>query len=117
MVDVLTHVLTLGSEYDLNNLTMGGFSAGAAISLCVSATSPVAQNSEIKAVVCFYPPIDLAADVALAKSGPPGSTAILLTPGLINLFNSSLAQGSTDLSDPRISAMNADVNAFPKKIW
>lgn len=63
VIDVLSHVLSQPSKFDLDNLTIGGFSAGAGLAACVSANEKLAWKT-VKGLVLTYPPGDF--------SNPPG---------------------------------------------
>lgn len=63
VVDVIKHALSQPQKYDLSNLTIGGFSAGAGLAACVAANEEVAWENA-KGLVLTYPPGDL--------SNPPG---------------------------------------------
>ncbi|KIM23798.1 hypothetical protein M408DRAFT_76966 [Serendipita vermifera MAFF 305830] len=72
--DVLEFVFSLPEKYDLNRVTIGGFSAGASMALGISAIvgaeakdgkplgkrSSVLSSHPIKAVIAFYPPTERA---------------------------------------------------------
>lgn len=63
VIDVIKYVLTQPGKYDLNNLTIGGFSAGGGLTACVAANEEFAWDA-VKALVLIYPPGDW--------SNPPG---------------------------------------------
>lgn len=112
--DVLAYVLSHSREYDVNNITMGGFSAGGAIAMGVSANDPIAAN-KVKAFVGTYVPVDLSETLKSPPKGPKGSTAIRLTNQLTDLFNDCHIRPPYSSIDPRISALYADPTHFPKK--
>lgn len=49
------------------------------------------------------------------KQGPPGSTAPVLSPGVIRIFNASYGFSGYSLADPRISPLKADYSNFKGK--
>lgn len=44
--------------------------------------------------------------------GPPGSTAPVLSPRVIAIFNRAYSYGGSSLADPRISPLKADYSNF-----
>ncbi|KAF8315594.1 alpha/beta-hydrolase, partial [Clavulina sp. PMI_390] len=112
VIEVIYHVLGQPDLYHRNQITFGGFSAGAGLTLCAAANESLVQEN-IRAIVAVYPPGDLSNPPGLPPPGPPGSTAPVLSPFVIDVFNRAYGytrpgQPSTSLADPRISALRAD---------
>ena len=98
--DVVEYVFARPEEFNLDKVTMGGFSAGANMSLGVSAVlgkearegkllgkqrSTSSPEHPIKALIAFYPPTewDSRPDIKL----PPGAPGIPLPRTITNLFD------------------------------
>lgn len=113
--DILAYVLSNPRKYDQSNITLGGFSAGGAIALGVSATDPIAAG-KVKAFVGAYVPANLSVPVTEPPKGREGSTAIMLTPWLTEIFNICHVQPPHSRADPRISTLFADPSGFPRKV-
>jgi len=105
------------SVYDLSNITIGGFSAGATLSLSVCGTSPIAQ-ANIKAVVAMYPSVDHSIVAPSPGRGPPGSTGARLPPSLLTLFWTNYVPPSSgyEMTDPRISPAFVKPSDMPRKM-
>ena len=113
--DLILQVFDKSDEYDLKNVVLAGFSAGANLAL-VSASNPssTVPRDQILAILAFYPPCDLSVS-PFDKRTPDGSMGSIPAVGA-QLFNSSYVPPGVDFKDPRISPLHADPASFPENI-
>ncbi|KAF2673596.1 alpha/beta-hydrolase [Microthyrium microscopicum] len=112
--DLILYVLNRPDEYDVNNIALSGFSAGANLALAV-ASDPAgkARNGVIKSVLAFYPPCDLSIPPE-RKKAPDGSAGTI--PAFVARTFNECYIGSEDPSNPAISISKADPRLFPPNV-
>lgn len=67
--DILRHVFQQGDTYDLSNVTVGGFSAGAGLGFALVGNEELGKS--IKAIVGLYPWVDV---LEIPEDAKPVST-------------------------------------------
>ncbi|CAE7088583.1 unnamed protein product [Rhizoctonia solani] len=114
--DVVAHVLAnRDGVYDTSRITIGGFSAGAALALVVSAIMP---KDTFGAITTFYPITNL----SLTESDRPHHVEAnlkespRLPPLLLNYFLETYIAQTATLDDPRLSPHDNAPSAFPERI-
>ncbi|CAE6406984.1 unnamed protein product [Rhizoctonia solani] len=112
LCDVVAHVLANeDGYYDTSRITIGGFSAGAALALVISATMP---KDTFRAVIAFYPITNL----FLTESGRPYHLEAnlkeppRLPPFILNYCSKAYVSQTAALDDPRLSPHNNAPSAF-----
>ncbi|KAF8600847.1 alpha/beta-hydrolase [Ceratobasidium sp. AG-I] len=113
--DIVDYALANQEAYfDTSRITIGGFSAGAALALTACVSQP---KGTFKGVIAFYPPTDLSLHYT-ARRQPvvsPGAHNPL-SPSFFKLVTECYQPPGTDLSDPRLSPINTPVSLFPEHI-
>lgn len=110
--DVFYHLFAQPNKYHLSHIFLSGFSAGGNLALT---TAAYLGPDKIKAVVGFYPSVDL-------TKQPPAApetkflSGIALSPKLRALFYEAYVPAGEPLANPRISAAYAQTDAFPKHV-
>jgi acetyl esterase/lipase len=109
--DAVKYVLSRPEEYDPTRLSIGGFSAGANMSLALSGLAFPAKT--FRSVLAFYPPTDLSIDPYNRVQPEPAPTNI--PSWIVSVFNDCYFRGQ----DPKqllLSPMFIDAAKFPDNI-
>ncbi|KAH8600646.1 putative esterase/lipase [Bisporella sp. PMI_857] len=109
--DAIKYVLSHPEEYDLAHVSIGGFSAGANMSLALSAH--VFPAKTFKSLLAFYPAVDLSADPHKRVQPEPAPT--IIPPWIVSVFNECYFKGH-DPKQPLLSPMFIDAAKFPDNI-
>lgn len=109
---LINYVLSKPDQYDLSNVVLSGFSAGANLALAAALNGEWKPDT-FKAMIAFYPPCDLSI-APENKVAPDGSVG--LPANVANLFNSSYMPPGVSNEDPRISLPYADLSKAPKNV-
>lgn len=117
LVDLVLAVL--GDEslpFDPKKVAMGGFSAGANLSL--SAAQYESLQGKIAGIVSYYPPADFSypMDLSLAEKPKEAPKPDMLA-GMADLFNWAYIKPTQDLRDPLLSPVFAPKEKLPPKIF
>ena len=105
--DVLRWVAGQSKRFDVSRVSLSGFSSGAALALCASA-SP--QAVDIKAVVATYPLTDPTLPTELRVN----PKAVKPLPGwMMDLMLNCYVPDHSQRTDPRASPAHADISAYP----
>lgn len=109
--DVVKWIRTQSFDhYDLDRISLSGFSAGGNLALAVSS---VLQESVIHSTVAFYPPCDLTGGQRTRPAPDPSGQSI---PAAVSrLFDDCYCPPELERSDPRISPTYADPDSFPER--
>lgn len=110
--DAITYALGRSEEFDCSRISLSGFSAGGNLAMAASAT--LFPPLTFRALLAFYPALDLATDAAL-KVAPDPSGRVIPIP-VARLFNRCYVPPGVDKHDPRISPKYADLNRFPHRL-
>ncbi|KAL3428858.1 Alpha/Beta hydrolase protein [Aspergillus tetrazonus] len=110
--DAVGWVRSQPQHFDISNLTISGFSAGA--NLALVASSQICPEGTFQRVILFYPTTDFAKDSA-AKFAPDQSGSPVPAE-LLNLFRDCYVPAGVDLHDPRISPSHMDMGRFPSRV-
>ncbi|OKL55523.1 hypothetical protein UA08_09210 [Talaromyces atroroseus] len=97
--------------YDSSRMSIGGFSAGANLSL--AASSMILPPNTFRSVIAFYPPADMATPPE--QKSAPDPTGKGIPPWLARVFDGSYFQNK-DPYDPRISPFYAPAENFPDNV-
>ncbi|KAH7333387.1 Alpha/Beta hydrolase protein [Rhexocercosporidium sp. MPI-PUGE-AT-0058] len=109
--DAVKYVLSRPEEFDLSHVSIGGFSAGANLSLALS--GHVFPAKTFRSVLAFYPPTDASIDPYTRVQPEPGPTNI--PPWVVSVFNECYFRGQ-DPKHPLLSPMYVDAAKFPDNI-
>lgn len=112
--DVVNWVLGQPERFDLTNISLSGFSAGANISLVCSGVS--CPKGTFRSVIAFYPPTNLSIDPAEKISSAPDKSGKQIPLAMERLFNAAYIPQGTDPKDPRISPYFATLDRFPDNV-
>lgn len=113
--DVVKYVLSHPADYDQKHISIGGFSAGANLSL-LQAMVNFPKNT-FRSLICFYPPCDLAIDPKERFKTLPDPNGRPIPVAMEKTFNSAyMPAGSVNPADPRVSPAYADVTNVPRKV-
>ncbi|KAG8689503.1 hypothetical protein FRC11_002260 [Ceratobasidium sp. 423] len=113
--DIIAYVTANKEGYfDTSRITIGGFSAGGTLALTAGVGQP---KGTLKAAIAFYPCVDLSLDMAI-QAPPPVSRGN--TNPIPPWFNQLVCRGytprGTDMSDPRLSPINAPPTTLPEHV-
>ncbi|KAL5331215.1 hypothetical protein ACEPPN_000744 [Leptodophora sp. 'Broadleaf-Isolate-01'] len=109
--DAVKYVLSRPEEYDLTHVSIGGFSAGANMSLALS--GHVFPAKTFRSVLAFYPPTDVSVDPYKRVQPEPAPTNV--PPWIVSVFNECYFRGQ-DPKQPLLSPMFIDAAKFPDNI-
>jgi acetyl esterase/lipase len=109
--DAIKYVISRPEEYDLSHVSIGGFSAGANMSLAISGYVYPAKT--FRSVLAFYPPTDLSIEPYRRIQPEPAPTNI--PPWVASLFNECYL-GSQDSKQPLVSPIFINAAKFPDNI-
>ncbi|KAJ5179324.1 hypothetical protein N7492_002534 [Penicillium capsulatum] len=118
--DVVTWVRAQ-PQFDLEHVSLSGFSAGANIALAVSSSSPRfntrGNENVFRTVMSFYGPTDMALPTP-EKPQADNTNFIIrkIFPPFSHLCHKCLSMGKVDPADPRISPKFADPSDFPDNV-
>ncbi|RDW95044.1 putative esterase lipase [Coleophoma crateriformis] len=110
--DVVKYIQSRPEAYDASQISIGGFSAGANLSL--AASSMMLPRDTFRSVIAFYPPAEMAG-LPETKT-PPDTSGHRIPPFLARTFDSAYFQ-NTDPCDPRISPFYAPAEQFPASVY
>jgi acetyl esterase/lipase len=110
--DAIKYALSQSEEFDSSRISLSGFSAGGNLVLAASAT--LFPPNTFRALLAFYPALDLASDPA-TKVAPDPSGRVIPIP-VARLFNRCYVPPGVDKRDPRISPNYADLERFPHRM-
>ncbi|KAF6822731.1 esterase lipase [Colletotrichum plurivorum] len=118
--ELVLQVLAKPKEYDEQHIVLSGFSSGGNLALAAASNlrkESKILNNAIRGMAVFYPPTSMEVSPAEKKllDGTlppiPGPLKILM-----GAFRDSYLPPGVDSSDPRISVLNADPDAFPDNV-
>jgi acetyl esterase/lipase len=109
--DAVRYVLSRPEEYDLTRVSIGGFSAGANMSLAISGHLFPAKT--FRSVLAFYPPTDFSVDPYKRVQPEPAPT--IVPPWIVSVFNECYF-GDQDPKQPLLSPAFIDAAKFPDNI-
>ena len=109
--DAVKYVLSRPEEYDLTHVSIGGFSAGANMSLAISGV--VFPTKTFRSVLAFYPPTDVSIDPYKRVQPEPAPTNI--PPWVVSIFNDCYIRDQ-DPKQPLLSPLFIDAAKFPDNI-
>ncbi|KAJ5997192.1 hypothetical protein N7522_008852 [Penicillium canescens] len=116
--DVVNWVRSQPDRFDLTQLSLSGFSAGANIALAVASASEQFNPKQgiFDTVISFYGPMDMSLPTP-EKPQADRSNWIMrdIFPPFSHLCHKCLNLGRVDPKDPRMSPILADPNNFPNK--
>jgi acetyl esterase/lipase len=99
---------------DKKKVAIGGFSAGANLSLAVTQNESI--RNRIGGVVAFYPPMDFVTKgLDKLKTRPIGAPADPLA-NAVAMFDFGYARAGQDLTDPQLSVRYAEREKLPPKL-
>lgn len=110
--DAINYTLGRPDEFNLTHISLSGFSAGA--NLALSAAANLFPPDTFRALVSFYPALDLSADAATKVAPDPRGRVIPIF--VARLFNKCYVPPSFDRRDPRISPRFAPLDRFPRRL-
>ncbi|KAJ5780414.1 Alpha/beta hydrolase fold-3 [Penicillium paradoxum] len=110
--DAIRYVLTNPDEFDLNHVSLSGFSAGG--NLALVAASNLFPRDTFRSLVTIYPVTDLSLDPAL-KIAPTRGDFVIPIP-VMRLFDRCYIPSSLDKRDPRLSPLYAPADRFPRRM-
>ncbi|CAG8976086.1 hypothetical protein HYALB_00002364 [Hymenoscyphus albidus] len=113
----LVHAV-LGDEslpFDPTKVAMGGFSAGANLSLSVSQHKSL--RGKISGVVSYYPPADFSYPIDKSIEERPEEAPPDMLAGMADMFNWAYIRPDQDLKDPLLSPVFAAKENLPPKIF
>ncbi|KAI5115944.1 hypothetical protein M0805_004941 [Coniferiporia weirii] len=105
-LDVLTYVASLPEVFNLSKVTLGGFSSGANVAILASLRMPK-DVLEIKSVVAWYPPTNL------ARVGVPKDASWSVLDWIHRALRRCYLPPGVDRADPNISPIFAQSSLFP----
>lgn len=122
--DVVKWVRSQPERFDIDCLSLSGFSAGANIALALSSSSAIfSQQQEsgkrdvFRAVLSFYGPTDMALETPFKPIADPSNWIMRkIFPGFSRLCHKCLNPGIVNPEDPRMSPMFADPHNFPDNV-
>lgn len=122
--DVVRWVRSQPERFDLDRLSLAGFSSGANIALAVSSSSAIfsqeKQNDKpdvFRAVLSFYGPTDMALETPDKTIADPSNWIMRkIFPSFSRLCHKCLNPGVVNPADPRMSPSFADPHNFPENI-
>ena len=109
--DAVKYVLSRPEEYDLTHLSIGGFSAGANMSLTLS--GHVFPAKTFRSVLAFYPPTDFSIDPY--KRVQPEAAPTNVPPWIVSVFHECYFRDQ-DPEQPLLSPMFIHAAKFPDNI-
>jgi acetyl esterase/lipase len=109
--DAIKYVLSRPEEYDLTHVSIGGFSAGANMSLALA--GHVFPAKTFRSVLAFYPPTDVSVDPYKRVQPEPAPT--IVPAWVVATFNECYFKGQ-DPKHPLLSPMFIDAAKFPDNI-
>jgi acetyl esterase/lipase len=112
----LAWVAAQGDKWDTTKISLGGFSAGANLALCLAAQRSISGGDNVKAVIAAYPPVDFVAPITPFKDVPSlakGASGFIIPTPIEKLFHQSYIPRGTDRTDPRLSPFYVSPKAFP----
>lgn len=112
--DALLWALGQPQRFDLSRVSMGGFSAGANLALCVSTL----HGHAVRSVAVFYPPCNFSINRENRKP-PLEKHAHAIPLSVAKMFDASyiLSTVDVDRKHPLISPIYADPKTFPPVVW
>lgn len=110
--DAIHWVLQRPGEFDLSRVALSGFSAGG--NLALGASSTLFPRDTFRAILAFYPVVDL--DTEPASKTCPDREGKPIPPLVARIFNRCYIPSSVDAKDPRISPSYASPERFPNNI-
>jgi acetyl esterase/lipase len=108
----------LGDEslpFDRKKVAIGGFSAGANLSLSIS-QYPSLQG-KIGGVVAYYPPVNFSTPVEISMASRPKHAPPDILYANANMFNWAYIKGDQNLKDPLLSPAFAERGRLPRKVY
>lgn len=122
--DVVKWVRSQPERFDIDCISLSGFSAGANIALALSSSSAIfsqQQQSEkrdvFRAVLSFYGPTDMALETPFKPIADPSNWIMRkIFPGFSRLCHKCLNPGVVNPEDPRMSPLFADPHNFPENV-
>ncbi|KAF1353307.1 Alpha/Beta hydrolase protein [Delphinella strobiligena] len=112
--DVIDWVLGQPEKYDVSQISLSGFSAGANLALVQSGiTFP---KDTFRSLICFYPPCDLSVHPDEKATRTPDTSALSIPSAMEFIFNESYMPFGADPKDPRISPLYASVDKYPQNV-
>lgn len=109
--DAVKYVLSRPEEYDLSRVSIGGFSAGAHMSLGIA--GHIFPAKTFRCLLAFYPPTDFTTDPDTRVQPEPAPTNI--PPWIVKVFNDCYF-GGQDPNQPLLSPVLIDAAKFPDNI-
>ncbi|KAF3390309.1 Arylesterase [Penicillium rolfsii] len=110
--DAINYALGRSEEFDSSKISLSGFSAGGNLVLAASAT--LFPPNTFRALLAYYPALDLASDAATKVAPDPNGRVIPIP--VARLFNRCYVPPGVDKRDPRISPKYADLERFPQRM-
>jgi len=112
IMDIVEFIRSRPKEWDVERLTIGGFSSGGCLALSVAALVP---KGHIKAALVTYPNTLMPQPTRPQPPIPKGGCGMPLPVGLRKLFSASYlpTSGPVDLKDPRLSPRFIPASSFP----
>lgn len=116
--DAVRWVLARPGQFDSTRVVISGFSAGGNLALAAS-SSIFRQDSQetlypLRAVLAFYPVVDLSTDPG--SKAAPDSSGRPIPATVARIFDRCYIPSSFDTRDPRISPAYADSEGFPDRV-
>ncbi|KAL1306462.1 hypothetical protein AAFC00_005160 [Neodothiora populina] len=112
--DVVKWVLQQPDAFDASSISIGGFSAGAALSLAHATVN--FPKGTFKSLICFYPPCDLSASPEERVAKVPDPDGHPIPAAIDRLFSSAYVPLDIDRKDPRVSPSFAPVENVPDNV-
>ncbi|KAF2770573.1 alpha/beta-hydrolase [Teratosphaeria nubilosa] len=110
--DVVKYVLSRPEKYDVNHISISGFSAGA--NLALSASGVIFPPGTFRSVLAFYPPTDIYRDRYAPESKAPGGEGSI--PAWVSAsFNNCYAPPPLDRKMSKMSPLYAEGERFPDR--
>lgn len=110
--DVVFHLTTNPTRYDLSNLFLSGFSAGG--NLALSASMILAPGT-IKGVIAAYPPVDCSKHYTAPEK--VYSSGGVISPRMGDVYYDAYILPDQSRKDPRISPLFSPPESFPKHLY
>lgn len=119
--DVVTWARSDPARFDLDYVSLSGFSAGANIALAVSSSSPTFcpedESSVFRTVMSFYGPTNMAVPTPQKPQADPSNFIMRrILPSFSHLCHKCLNPNVVSEKDPRISPNFADAESFPGNV-
>ncbi|KZP23309.1 alpha/beta-hydrolase, partial [Athelia psychrophila] len=110
--DIVVHITSQPTRFDVNNIFLSGFSAGGCIALSAAA---MLGPERIKGVATFSAPVDL----SKIYDAPEKTivTGFVIPPAMHNLFFDAYLLPSQARKDSRVSPLFAPAESFPRHVY